>query len=150
MGSASDSQHPQPVRATQLVRGLRLVDATSLVIGSMIGSGIFIVSADVARQLPAPGLMIATWVITAIITVIAAICYGELAAALPQSGGQYVFLREGFGPLTGFVFGWTEFLVIQTGTIAAVAIAFAKFSGVFFPGLSSETWLWHISSRRST
>ena len=141
--SAGDNRNGEPAR---LVRGLGLMDSTSLVIGSMIGSGIFIVSADVARQLPAPGLMMATWVITAIITIIAAVCYGELAAALPHSGGQYVFLREGFGPLTGFVFGWTEFLVIQTGTIAAIAIAFAKFSGVFFPGISSESWLWHVSS----
>lgn len=138
MGESRPSSKHQPAG---LIRGLGLLDATSLVIGSMIGSGIFIVSADVARQVGSPGLMITTWVVTAVITLIAAICYGELAAALPHSGGQYVYLREAFGPLMGFVFGWAEFLVIQTGTIAAIAVAFAKFSGVFFPGVSSADWL---------
>lgn len=146
MGSVSEQSTDQGLPRPGLKRSLRLVDSTSLVIGSMIGSGIFIVSADVARQVRSPGLMITTWVVTAIITMIAAVCYGELASALPHSGGQYVFLREGFGPLTGFVFGWTEFLVIQTGTIAAVAVAFAKFAGVFFPVISSANWLLHLSS----
>jgi basic amino acid/polyamine antiporter, APA family len=124
-----------------LVKGLGLLDATTLVMGSMIGSGIFIVSSDIARQVQSPGLLIATWVVTALLTLIAALSYGELAAAMPQAGGQYVYLREAFGPLYGFLFGWTMFLVIQTGTIAAVAVAFAKYSGVFFPGISAENYL---------
>ncbi len=123
--------------ATQLVKGLGLIDATTLVMGSMIGSGIFIVSADVARQVQSPGLLILTWIVTAALTIIAALSYGELAAAMPQAGGQYVYLREAFGPLYGFLYGWTLFLVIQTGTIAAVAVAFAKYAGVFFPSVST-------------
>ncbi|HET8549371.1 MAG TPA: amino acid permease [Bryobacteraceae bacterium] len=122
--------------ATGLVKGLGLLDATTLVMGSMIGSGIFIVSADIARQVQAPGLMIATWIVTAVMTIIAALSYGELAAMMPQAGGQYVYLREAFGRLFGFLYGWTLFLVIQTGTVAAVAVAFAKFTGVFFPAIS--------------
>ncbi|MSO21270.1 MAG: amino acid permease [Acidobacteria bacterium] len=146
MASEAFTEKPSAGEPVKLVRGLGLMDSTTLVVGSMIGSGIFIVTADVARQLPSPGLMLTTWVVTAIITMIGAICYGELAAAMPQSGGQYVFLREGFGPLTGFVFGWTLFLVIQTGTVAAVAIAFAKFAGVILPSISSASWLWHIGT----
>ncbi len=121
-----------------LVKGLGLLDATTLVMGSMIGSGIFIVSADIARQVSSPGLLILTWVVTAFLTIIAALSYGELAAAMPQAGGQYVYLREAFGPASGFLYGWTLFLVIQTGTIAAVAVAFAKFAGVFFPFISTR------------
>ncbi|MDQ6679160.1 MAG: amino acid permease, partial [Acidobacteriota bacterium] len=124
-----------------LVKGLGLIDATTLVMGSMIGSGIFIVSADVARQVNSPGLLILTWIVTALLTIIAALSYGELAAAMPQAGGQYVYLREAFGPLSGFLYGWTLFLVIQTGTIAAVAVAFAKFTGVFFPSVSAQNYL---------
>src|SRR4051794_25828932 len=105
-----------------LVKGLGLLDSTALVMGSMIGSGIFIVSADIARQTQSPGLLIATWIVAAALTIIAALTYGELAAAMPHAGGQYVYLREAFGPLSGFLFGWTMFLVIQTGTIAAVAV----------------------------
>lgn len=111
-----------------------------IVTGGMIGSGIFIVSADIARQVNSPGLLMATWVITAILTLIAALSYGELAAAMPQAGGQYVYLREAFGPMPAFLFGWTFFVVIQTGTIAAVAVAFAKFAGVFFPEIQGR-WL---------
>ena len=124
-----------------LVKGLGLLDSTTLVVGSMIGSGIFIVSSDIARQVQSPGLLIMTWVVTAALTLIAALSYGELAAAMPQAGGQYVYLREAFGPLYGFLFGWTMFLVIQTGTIAAVAVAFAKYSGVFLPGVSATNYL---------
>ena len=124
-----------------LVKGLGLMDATMLVIGSMIGSGIFIVSADISRQVRSPGLLIMTWVVTALLTIIAALSYGELAAAMPHAGGQYVYLREAFGPLYGFLFGWTMFLVIQTGTIAAVAVAFAKFAGVFFPAIAADNYL---------
>lgn len=124
-----------------LVKGLGLLEATTIVMGSMIGSGIFIVSADIARQVGSPGLLMMTWVLTAILTVIAALSYGELAAAMPHAGGQYVYLREAFGPLFGFLYGWTLFLVIQTGTLAAVAVAFAKFAGVFFPAVAAENQL---------
>src|SRR5437016_7390466 len=126
---------------SSLVKGLGLLDATTLVMGSMIGSGIFIVSADIARQTRSPGLLIVTWAVAAVLTLIAALSYGELAAAMPQAGGQYVYLREAFGPLSGFLFGWTLFLVIQTGTIAAVAVAFAKYTGVFVPGISATNYL---------
>ncbi len=131
---------------TGLVKGLGLMDATMLVIGSMVGSGIFIVAADISRQVRSPGLLIMTWVVTALLTIIAALSYGELAAAMPHAGGQYVYLREAFGPLYGFLFGWTMFLVIQTGTIAAVAVAFAKFAGVFFPGIAADRYLLPILS----
>jgi APA family basic amino acid/polyamine antiporter len=127
--------------STGFVKGLGLLDATTLVMGSMIGSGIFIVSADIARQVQSPGLMILTWVVGAALTIIAALSYGELAAAMPQAGGQYVYLRESFGPLYGFLYGWTLFLVIQTGTIAAVAVAFAKYTGVFVPWISAQNYL---------
>ena len=126
---------------TGLIKGLGLLDSTTLVVGSMIGSGIFIVSADIARQVKSPGLLIMTWVVTAAMTLIAALSYGELAAAMPHAGGQYVYLRESFGPLSGFLYGWTLFLVIQTGTIAAVAVAFAKFLGVFVPWISAQNHL---------
>ena len=123
------------------VKGLGLTGATTLVMGSMIGSGIFIVSADVARQVKSPGLLIVCWLLAALLTIIAALSYGELAAAMPHAGGQYVYLREAFGRLWGFLFGWTMFLVIQTGTIAAVAVAFAKYTGVFFPSISAGNYL---------
>jgi APA family basic amino acid/polyamine antiporter len=126
---------------TGLVKGLGLLDATTLVVGSMIGSGIFIVAADIARQVSSPGLLIVTWIVTAALTITAALGYGELAAAFPQAGGQYVYLREAFGPLSGFLYGWTLFLVIQCGTLAAVGVAFAKFTGVFFPAVSAENKL---------
>jgi APA family basic amino acid/polyamine antiporter len=128
-------------RESGLVKGLGLVDSTTLVMGSMVGSGIFIVSADIARQVNSPGLMILTWAMTALLTVIAALSYGELAAAMPHAGGQYVYLREAFGPLWGFLYGWTLFMVIQTGTIAAVAVGFAKYSGVFVPWISADNHL---------
>jgi APA family basic amino acid/polyamine antiporter len=124
-----------------LVKGLGLVDSTTLVMGSMIGSGVFIVAADISRQVQSPGLMIVTWLVTAALTLIAALSYGELAAAMPHAGGQYVYLREAFGPLWGFLYGWTLFMVIQTGTIAAVAVAFAKYSGVFVPWISADNHL---------
>ncbi len=124
-----------------LVKGLGLVDATTLVMGSMIGSGIFIVSADIARQVQSPGLLMVVWAAASLLTLMAALSYGELAAAMPHAGGQYVYLREAFGPFAAFLFGWTAFLVIQTGTVAAVAVAFAKYTGVFFPWISAETRL---------
>jgi APA family basic amino acid/polyamine antiporter len=114
-------------------RKLGLVDATALVAGSMIGSGIFIVSADIARRLPAPGWLLAVWTLAGLLTVAGARSYGALAAAMPNAGGQYAYLVGLYGPLAGFLYGWTLVLVIQTGTIAAVAVAFAKFNAVFFP-----------------
>jgi APA family basic amino acid/polyamine antiporter len=128
-------------REEGLVRGLGLIDSTTLVMGSMIGSGIFIVAADISRQVNSPGLMMMTWFVTAALTLIAALSYGELAAAMPHAGGQYVYLREAFGPMWGFLYGWTLFLVIQTGTIAAVAVAFAKYTGVFAPWISAQHYL---------
>jgi APA family basic amino acid/polyamine antiporter len=123
------------------VKGLGLTGATTLVMGSMIGSGIYIVSADVARQVKSPGLLIICWLLGALLTIVAALSYGELAAMLPHAGGQYVYLREAFGRLWGFLYGWTLFVVIQTGTIAAVAVAFAKYTGVFFPSISASNYL---------
>ena len=115
-----------------------------LVIGSMIGSGIFIVSAEIAREVDSPALLIGAWAVAGFMTIVAALSYGELAAMMPRAGGQYVYLREALGPLWGFLYGWTLFLVIQTGTIAAVGVAFGKFLGVFFPAISSARWIWHI------
>ena len=128
-------------RESGLVKGLGLIDSTTLVMGSMIGSGVFIVAADISRQVQSPGLMMMTWFVTATLTLIAALSYGELAAAMPHAGGQYVYLREAFGPLYGFLYGWTLFMVIQTGTIAAVAVAFAKYAGIFFPSVSEQSYL---------
>jgi APA family basic amino acid/polyamine antiporter len=121
---------------TGLEARLGLLDATALVAGSMIGSGIFIVPADIARRLPAPGWLLAVWAIAGVLTVIGALSYGRLAAAMPRAGGQYVYLTELYGRLWGFLFGWTLVLVIQTGTIAAVAVAFATFTGVLWPSLT--------------
>lgn len=128
-------------REGQFVRGLGLLDSTMIVAGSMIGSGIFIVSADIARQVGSPGLLLVVWLITGLLTIIAALSYGELAAMMPRAGGQYVYLREAYSPLWGFLYGWTLFLVIQTGTIAAVAVAFARFLGVLVPAISPTTWI---------
>src|ERR1035438_4345884 len=128
----------------QLVQSLGLFSSTALVIGSMIGSGIFIVDAEIARGTNSPALFLGAWVVTAILTMIGALSYGELAAMMPRAGGQYVYLREALGPLWGFLYGWTLFLVIQTGTIAAVAVAFGKFLGVFFPSVSSAHWILHF------
>jgi APA family basic amino acid/polyamine antiporter len=115
-----------------------------LVIGSMIGSGIFIVSAEIGREVDSPALLIGAWAAAGFMTIIAALSYGELAAMMPRAGGQYVYLREALGPLWGFLYGWTLFLVIQTGTIAAVGVAFGKFLGVFFPAISSSNWILHL------
>jgi len=128
-----------------MVQTLGLFSSTAIVIGSMIGSGIFIVDADIARGTNSPALYLGAWIVTAIMTTIGALSYGELAAMMPKAGGQYVYLREALGPLWGFLFGWTLFLVIQTGTIAAVCVAFGKFLGVFFPSVSTTHWLWHIA-----
>lgn len=123
------------------IRGLGLLDSTMIVAGSMIGSGIFIVSADIARQTGSAGGLLLTWIITGILTIFAALSYGELAAMMPKAGGQYVYLRESYSPLWGFLYGWTLFLVIQTGTIAAVAVAFARFLGVLIPEISPNTYI---------
>src|SRR6266702_127198 len=131
-------------KSTGFIRGLGLLDSTMIVARSMIGSGIFIVSADIARHVGSAGGLILTWVITGLLTVTAALSYGELAAMMPEAGGQYVYLREAFSPLWGFLYGWTLFLVIQTGTIAAVGMAFGRFLGVFFPSISSSHWIGHL------
>ena len=120
---------------------LTLLDAVMLVVGAMIGSGIFIVSADIARNMNSSGGLLLVWVAAGVITLFGALSYGELASAMPRAGGQYVFLREGLNPMTGFLYGWTLFMVIQTGTIAAVAVAFARFLGVFFPSVSPDVFL---------
>jgi APA family basic amino acid/polyamine antiporter len=131
----------QPSESAGFVRGLNLFDATMLVIGTMIGSGIFIVSADMARLIDSPGWLLVAWGVTAALAILAAISYGELAGLLPHAGGVYVFLREAYSPLWGFLYGWTLFAVIQTGTIAAVAVAFARFFSVLVPSISENNYL---------
>jgi basic amino acid/polyamine antiporter, APA family len=126
---------------TEFKRGLGLYDSTMVVAGSMIGSGIYIVSAGMARQLGSPGWLLVAWVVTGLLTITAALAYGELAAMMPRAGGQYVYLREAYSPLWGFLYGWTLFMVIQTGTIAAVAVAFARFGGLLIPGLAEDRYL---------
>src|SRR5438477_1452676 len=126
------TQQPQ----TDFVKAISRLDATALVVGSMIGSGIFIVSAEILREVQAPGLLLVVWAASGIVTLMGALTYGELAAMFPRAGGQYVYLREGISPLFGYLYGWTLFVVIQTGTIAAVAVAFGRFTSVFWPGLS--------------
>src|SRR5206468_8664655 len=128
----------------EFVKGLGLTSSTMLVMGSMIRSGIFLVSAEIAREVNSPALLIGAWVVTGVMTIIAALSYGELAAMMPHAGGQYVYLREALGPVWGFLYGWTLFLVIQTGTIAAVGVAFGRFLGVFFPSISSTHWIIHF------
>jgi APA family basic amino acid/polyamine antiporter len=132
---------------SEFVKGLGLISATTIVMGSMIGSGIFIVSAEIARLVDSPALLLGAWLLTGFLTITGALAYGELAAMMPHAGGQYVYLREALGPLWGFLYGWTLFLAVQTGTIAAVGIAFGKFLGIFFPSVSSTHWLihlWHV------
>jgi basic amino acid/polyamine antiporter, APA family len=122
-------------------RKIGLFDATMLVAGSMIGSGIFIVSADISRDVGSSGWLLLIWVLTGVITIMGALSYAELAAMMPHAGGQYVYLREAYGPLWGFLYGWTLWTVIQTGTIAAVSIAFARFAGVLWPSISESNYL---------
>jgi basic amino acid/polyamine antiporter, APA family len=145
------------VPSTSLVRALGPIDATMIVMGSMIGSGIFITSAESARLIGAPGWLLLAWFVAGLMTMTGALCCSELATMMPRAGGVYVFLREAYGPPIGFLFGWTLFLVIQTGTIAAVAIAFAKFSGVFISAINAENYLvkpvslgWHYAISLST
>jgi basic amino acid/polyamine antiporter, APA family len=136
-------------RETGFVRELGLFDSTMIVIGAMIGSGIFAVSADTARNVGSPGWLLVAWLYTAVVTVAAALSYGELASMMPRAGGMYVYLREAFSPIVGFLYGWTLFTVIQTGTIAAVAVAFGRFTGVLWPAISETNYLVppiHLSS----
>jgi len=135
---------PVTASETEFVKGLGAISATTLVMGSMIGSGIFIVSAEISRLVDSPALLLGAWLLTGFLTITGALAYGELAAMMPHAGGQYVYLREALGPLWGFLYGWTLYLVIQTGTIAAVGVAFGKFLGVFFPSVSSSHWLLHL------
>ena len=125
---------------TDFVKAITRLDATALVVGSMIGSGIFIVSAEILREVHSPGLLLVVWALSGVVTLMGALTYGELAAMFPSAGGQYVYLREGISPLFGYLYGWTLFVVIQTGTIAAVAVAFARFTGVLWPALSADVF----------
>lgn len=126
---------------TEFKRGLGLYDSTMMVAGSMIGSGIFIVSADMARMMGSPGWLLLGWVLTGLLTMFGALSYGELASMMPRAGGQYVYLREALSPLFGFLYGWTLFLVIQTGTIAAVGVAFGRFLGLMWPAISESNYI---------
>jgi basic amino acid/polyamine antiporter, APA family len=126
---------------TEFTRGLGLYDSTMVVVGSMIGSGIFLVSADMARTIGSPGWLLAAWLVTGVLTIVGALSYGELAAMMPRAGGQYVYLREAFSPLWGFLYGWTLFLVIQSGTIAAVAVGFGRYFGALVPWIADDHYL---------
>ena len=132
---------PATALDTEFTRGLGLYDSTMVVVGSMIGSGIFLVSADMARTIGSPGWLLVAWALAGALTIVGALSYGELAAMMPRAGGQYVYIREAFSPLWGFLYGWTLFLVIQTGTIAAVAVGFARYSGVLFPWVADDRYL---------
>src|SRR5204862_4125287 len=143
----ADTTHPLADTRTKsepgFVRAIGLFDSTMIVVGSMIGSGIFIVAAEISRQTGSPAGLLLTWIITGLLTVSAALSYGELAALFPRAGGQYIYLREAYSPLWGFLYGWTLFLVIQTGTIAAVAVGFARYVGVLVPSISPNVWIVH-------
>ena len=143
----ADTTHAIPQsnakKPTGFVRAIGLFDGTMIVVGSMIGSGIFIVAADISRQTGSAGGLLLTWILTGLLTISAALSYGELAALFPHAGGQYVYLREAYSPLWGFLYGWTLFLVIQTGTIAAVAVGFARYVGVLVPSISPNVWIVH-------
>src|SRR5213083_790992 len=141
----STQQVAEHQRATELdtefTRGLGLYASTMVVVGSMIGSGIFLVSAEMGRQTGSPGMLLVAWLIAGVLTLTAALSYGELAAMMPRAGGQYVYLREAFSPLWGFLYGWTLFLVIQTGTIAAVSVGFARYFGALVPWIADNHYL---------
>lgn len=145
MQQVSDVDRPPEATPAEsrFVRELGLFSATAIVAGAMIGSGIFVVSQDMAQTIGSPGWLLVAWVVTAAMTLMGALGYGELAAMFPRAGGQYVYLREAYSPVFGFLYGWTLFLVIQSGTIAAVGVAFAKYLGVIVPAVSSKNWLWH-------
>src|SRR5919205_488668 len=140
--SASGSTNPAQQSNPEFVKAMTLTDATMLVAGSMIGSGIFIVSASMSRTLGSPFWLLFAWIVPGVITLLGARAYGELAAMFPRAGGQYVFLRESMGPLVGFLYGWTLFVVIQTGTIAAVAVAFGRFLAVLVPSITPDRYSW--------
>src|SRR5437870_10055621 len=141
----ADTTHAMPQsnakKEAGFVRAIGLFDGTMIVVGSMIGSGIFIVAADISRQTGSRGGLLLTWILTGLLTISAAVSYGELAALFPHAGGQYVYLREAYSPLWGFLYGWRLFLVIQTGTIAAVGVGFARYLGVIFPAVSPQAWI---------
>src|SRR6478736_4856680 len=137
---------PVQSQRVEFVRAITRLDATALVVGSMIGSGIFIVSADILRQVHSPGLLLTTWIVSGIVTLLGALSYGELAAMYPKAGGNYVYLREAISPLFGYLYGWTLFVVIQTGTIAAVAVALARFTSVLWPAISPNRYAWFPSA----
>jgi basic amino acid/polyamine antiporter, APA family len=141
-GNAADAAESTGASGPGFVKAMTLTDATMLVAGTMIGSGIFIVSADMSRTLGSPFWLLIAWVLTGIMTLLGALAYGELAAMYPRAGGQYVFLREAMGPLMGFLYGWTLFVVIQTGTIAAVGVAFGRFLGVLWPAIGPDRFAW--------
>ena len=146
---ATSHQSPANGLDTEFHRGLGLYDSTMVVVGSMIGSGIFIVSADMARNIGSPGWLLGAWLLTGLLTVVGALSYGELAAMMPRAGGQYVYLREAFSPMWGFLYGWTLFLVIQTGTIAAVSVGFARYFGALVPWIADDHYLiapMHVSA----
>jgi basic amino acid/polyamine antiporter, APA family len=149
----ADTTHPAsqttPKNEPGFVRAIGLFDGTMIVVGSMIGSGIFIVAADISRQTGSAGGLLLTWVFTGLLTISAALSYGELAALFPHAGGQYIYLREAYSPLWGFLYGWTLFLVIQTGTIAAVAVGFARYLGVLLPSISPNVWIVHPTALSS-
>jgi APA family basic amino acid/polyamine antiporter len=125
----------------KLVRGLSLLDATMIVVGSMIGSGIFIVSAESARLVGAPGWLLVAWLLAGVMTITGALCFAELAAMMPKAGGPYVFMSEAYGKPVGFLYGWSQFLIVQSGTIAAVAVAFANFTGILLPSISASNYI---------
>ena len=148
MASVTAPTAPAPSQPqSEFVKAMTLTDATMLVAGSMIGSGIFIVSADIARKVETPAFLLLAWILTGVITLLGALAYGELAAMYPKAGGQYVFLRESMGSLMGFLYGWTLFTIIQTGTIAAVAVAFGRFLGVLWPTVTPDLYGWFPSSQ---
>src|SRR5215472_9341691 len=141
---AESTQAIASVSATSergFVRAIGLFDGTMIVVGSMIGSGIFIVAADISKQTGSAGGLLLTWIITGLLTIAGALSYGELAGMFPHAGGQYVYLREAYSPLWGFLYGWTLFLVIQTGTAAAVVVGFAKYLGELVPSISAQNHL---------
>ena len=140
MATTATAESTEP-KGEHLERGLGALDAATIVVGSMIGSGIFITSAESARLVGAPGWLLAAWALAGLLTITGALCCAELAAMMPRAGGQYVFLREAYGPALGFLFGWSLFIVIQTGTVAAVAVAFARFTGVLVPWVASDNYL---------
>src|SRR5687767_1437507 len=143
MANVTAATDNQPSNSqSEFVKAMTLTDATMLVAGSMIGSGIFIVAADISRTVVSPFWLLMAWVVAGVMTVLGALAYGELAAMYPRAGGQYVFLRESMGPLMGFLYGWTLFVVIQTGTIAAVAVAFGRFLGVLWPDITPDRFAW--------